>query len=44
MHRDIALVVTDKRRNYLGTKSNYQTKKWFSEILLKTEMNNTKVK
>ena len=36
-HRDIKLVITDKRRNQLGSKSNYHTTKWFSENLLAIE-------
>ena len=33
-HKDIKLVSTDKRRNYLVSKLNYHTAKWFSEFLL----------
>ena len=42
-HRDIRLVITDKRRNQLVSEPNYHTK-WFSEDLLTTEMKKTKVK
>ena len=42
--RDIKLVATDKRRNYLVSEPNYQTIKWFSEKLLAIEMNKIKVK
>ena len=37
-HRDIKLVPTDGRKNYLVTKSNYQTKKMFQYNLLGVEM------
>ena len=37
-HRDIKLVPTDGRKNYLVTKSNYQTKKIFQYNLLGVEM------
>ena len=33
-HRDIKLVVTDKRRNQLVSEPNYHATKWFSENLL----------
>ena len=42
--RDIKLVTTDKRRNQLVSEPNYYTTKWFSENLLATELNKTKVK
>ena len=42
-HRDIKLVTTDKRRNYLVSEPNYHTKKWFSESLLAIEMKKTKL-
>ena len=42
--RDIKLVTTDKRRNQLVAEPNYDTKKWFSENLLTTEMKKRKVK
>ena len=37
-HRDIKFVPTDGRKNYLVTKSNYQTKKMFQYNLLGVEM------
>ena len=37
-HREIKLVITDKRRNQLVSEPNYHTTKWFSENLLATEM------
>ena len=43
-HRDIKLVITDKRRNQLVSEPNYHTTKWFSENLLAIEMKKTKVK
>ena len=43
-HRDIKLVTTNKRRNYLVSEPNYLTKKYFSEDLSATEMNKIKVK
>ena len=42
--RDIKLVTTDKRRNQLVSEPNCHTTKWFSGILLATEMQKTKVK
>ena len=43
-HRDIKLVTTERRRNYLVSQSNYQTSKLFSENLLAIEMKKLKVK
>ena len=43
-HRDIKLVATNKRRNQLVSEPNYHTTKWFSENLLATEREKTKVK
>ena len=43
-HRDMKLVKTDKRRNYLVSEPNYHTTKWFSEGLLATEMTKNKSK
>ena len=37
-HRDIKLVTTESRKNYLDSKPNYHTKKCFSENLLAIEM------
>ena len=42
-HRDIGLVTTDKRRNFLVPEPNYD-KKRFSECLLATEIKKIKVK
>ena len=42
-HRDIKLVPTERRRNYLVSETNYQTTKLFSENLLAIEMKKTKV-
>ena len=43
-HRDIKLVITDKRRNQLVSESNYHTTKCFSENLVALVMKKTKVK
>ena len=43
-HRDIKLIIIDKRRYELASKPNYQTTKYFPENLLAIEMKNTKVK
>ena len=43
-HRDIKLVITDKRRNQLTSEPNYHTTKYFSENLMVTELRKTKVK
>ena len=43
-HRDIKLVTTDKRRNYLVSEPNYHTEKCFSECLLTIEIKKIKVK
>ena len=37
-HRDIKVVKTERRRNYLVSESNYHTTKLFVENLLVTEM------
>ena len=37
-HRDIKLVTTERRRNYLVSEPNYHTTKFFTEILLAIEM------
>ena len=39
-HRDIKLVATEKRRNYLVSEQNYHTTKFFTENLLVIEMKN----
>ena len=43
-HRDIKLVTTNKRRNYLVSEPNYHTTKWFSKDFLAIEMKKIKVK
>ena len=42
-HRDIKLVPTERRRNYLVYETNYRTTKFFSDNLLAIEMKKTKV-
>ena len=41
-HRDIKLVRTERRRNYLVSEPNYQIKKFFTEYLLAIEMKRLK--
>ena len=41
-HRDIKLVTTNKKRNYLVSEPNYHTTKLFSENLLVIEMKKKK--
>ena len=43
-HRDIKLVTTERRRNYLVSEFNYYATKQFSENLLVIKMKKTKVK
>ena len=43
-HRDIKLVTTDKRRNYLASEPNHHTIKWFSECFLAIKIKKIKVK
>ena len=43
-HRDIKVVTTNKRRNYLVSEPTYHTIKWFLEDLLGIEMKKIKVK
>ena len=43
-HRDIKLVTTERRRNYLVSEQNYHTKKFFTENLLTIEMKKKKQK
>ena len=38
-HRDIKLVTTDRKRNYLMSEPNYHTTKVFSKNLIAIEMN-----
>ena len=42
-HRDIELVTTKRRRNYLVLERNYHTIKHFMENLLATEMKRTQI-
>ena len=42
-HRNIKLVTTERRRNYLVLEPNYHTTKFFTENLLVTEMRKTQV-
>ena len=37
-HRDIKLVTTERRRNYLVSDPNYHTTKFFADYLLAIEM------
>ena len=43
-HRDIKLVITDKRRNQLASESNYHPTNYFLENLIAIEMKKPKVK
>ena len=40
-HRDIKLLTTEIRRNYLVSEPNYYTTKYFTENLLAIEMSKT---
>ena len=40
-HRDMKLVTTGRRRNYLVSQSNYHTPKFFTEHLIAIEMKTT---
>ena len=42
-HRDIKLLTTERRRNYLVSEPNYYTTKYFTENLLAIEMNKTQI-
>ena len=42
-HRDITLVTTKRRRNYLVSEPNHHTTKFFTEDLLATEMKKTQI-
>ena len=42
-HRDIELVTTERRRNYLVSEPNYHTTKFFTETLLAIEMKKTEI-
>ena len=41
--RDIKLVTTERRRNYLVSEPNYHTTRFFTENLLKIEMRKTQI-
>ena len=41
-HRDIQLVTTERRRNYLVSEPNYHTTNFFTENLLEIEMKKQK--
>ena len=42
-HRNIKLVTTERRRNYLATEPNFHTTKFFTEHLLAIEMKKTQI-
>ena len=42
-HRNIKLVTTERRRNYLVSEPNYHTTKFFTENLLAIEMRKTQI-
>ena len=42
-NRDIKLVTTERRRNYLVSEPNYDSAKFFTEHLLATEMKKTEI-
>ena len=42
-HRDIKLVTTGRKRNYLVSEPNYHTTKFFTENLLPIEMKKTEI-
>ena len=42
-HRDIKLITTERRRNYLVSEPNYHTTKFFTEKLLAKEMEKTEI-
>ena len=42
-HRNIKLVTTERRRNYLATEPNFHTTKFFTEHLLAIEMRKTQI-
>ena len=43
-HRDIKLVTTEIRRNYLLSQPNFHITKFFTEYLLATEMKKTQIR
>ena len=42
-HRNIKLVTTEKRRNYLVSEPNYHTKNFFAENVLAIKMRKTQI-
>ena len=42
-HRDIILVTTERRRNYLISEPNFDTEKFFSKKLLAIELKKTEI-
>ena len=42
-YRDIKLVTTERRRNYLVSEPNYHTSKFFTENLLAIQMKKTQI-
>ena len=42
-HKDIKLVTTERRRNYLVSEPNYHTTKFFTEHMLAIEMKKTEI-
>ena len=42
-YRDIKLVTTERRRNYLASKLNYHITRFFTENLLAIEMQKTEI-
>ena len=42
-HRDIKLVITERRRNYLISEPNYHTTKFFIDNLLEIETRKTEI-
>ena len=43
-HKDIELVTTEKRRNWLVSEHNYHTTKFVSEIVLAIEIKKTQIR
>ena len=42
-HKDVKLVTTERRRNYLVSEPNYRSTKFFTENLLAIEMRKTQI-
>ena len=42
-HRDVKLIKTEKRRNYLVSKANYHSTKFFTEMVMAKVMNKTQI-